>query len=131
MITGKRVNKILVCALLFLAMAMPAAAAQVGKKYNFNESSGLNAAANVAGFDVSAEATPLESIIGTVINLILSFVGVLLFVLLIYGGFTWMTAQGNQEKVNKAKKIVTNSIIGLVITLSAYVISYFIISNLR
>lgn len=130
MTTGQRLNRIIICALLSLVLAMPAAAAQVGKKYDFKESSGLNVAANVAGFDVSAEATPLESIIGTVINLILSFVGVLLFVLLIYGGFTWMTAQGNQDKVNKAKKIVTNSIIGLVITLSAYAISYFVISRL-
>lgn len=130
MTTGKKLTRILAFSLLALALAMPAAAAQVGKKYDFNESSGLNAAANVAGFDVSAEATPLESVIGTVINLILSFVGVLLFVLLIYGGFTWMTAQGNQDKVSKAKKIVTNSIIGLVITLSAYAISYFIISKL-
>jgi len=55
-------------------------------------------------------------------------VGVLFMVLVIYGGLIWMASQGNEEKVKKANGIIMNSLIGLVITLSAYVISYFIIS---
>ena len=95
--------------------------------YNFKEASGLNAAANNAGYDVSSSATSLDSIISTVIALILSFVGVILFVLFIYGAFIWMTAEGNDEKVKKAKSTIKGAVIGLVITLAAYAISSFVI----
>ncbi|MDP2685355.1 MAG: pilin [bacterium] len=38
------------------------------------------------------------------------------------GGFTWMTAAGNEEKIGKAKKILTYAIIGLIIIVSAFVL---------
>ena len=62
------------------------------------------------------------------ISFVLSFVGVIFLVLMIYGGFIWMTAKGNEGEVEKAKKIITQSIIGLIIVFGAYAISYFIIN---
>jgi TRAP-type C4-dicarboxylate transport system permease small subunit len=50
---------------------------------------------------------------------------VLFLILMIYGGFTWMTSNGNQEAVGKAQKIVGSAVIGLVIVLSAYVITVY------
>ncbi len=68
--------------------------------------------------------------IGRIINVALSLLGVVVLVIIIYGGFLWMTAGGNDEKVGEAKKWIFGGIIGLVIILSAYAIASFVISNL-
>lgn len=64
--------------------------------------------------------------IGDIIGLVLSFVGVLFLILIIYGGISWMTASGNDQKVEKAKTIIINATIGLLVVLSAYAITSFI-----
>ena len=67
---------------------------------------------------------------GDIIGIVLSFVGVFFFILVIIGGIQWMTAGGSDEKVNKAKTLITNALIGLIIVLSAYAITNFIGSRL-
>jgi hypothetical protein len=64
--------------------------------------------------------------IGQIIGVLLSFVGTIFFILIIYGGFLWMTARGNEQDVTKAKDLITSAIIGLVIVLAAYVITTYI-----
>ena len=68
--------------------------------------------------------------IGQIILSLLSLLGVIFLGLMIYGGLLWMTAEGKEERVEKAKKILTGSITGLIIVLAAYAISYFAISAL-
>ncbi|MFA7314587.1 MAG: hypothetical protein WC025_01485 [Candidatus Magasanikbacteria bacterium] len=80
-----------------------------------------------AGYDKNTNDTTLSKNIGVVINMILSVVGVLFTILMVYAGFTWMAARGEDAKIDKAKKIIVASIIGLVITLAAYSITNFII----
>lgn len=69
--------------------------------------------------------------IAKIIRAALGFVGVILLVIIIYGGFIWMTALGDVEKVSTAKRIITNAIIGLVIILSALAITQFVITKLN
>ena len=54
----------------------------------------------------------------------LSFLGIAFFILIIYAGWLWMTAGGNEERLGKAKKILQEAVIGLVIVLAAYAIIY-------
>ena len=61
--------------------------------------------------------------IGAVLGAILSFVGVIFLVLMIYGGILWMTTAGNEEQTGKAKKIIASAVIGLVIVASAYAVT--------
>lgn len=68
----------------------------------------------------------LNTRIGSVIGILLSFVGVIFLILIIYAGISWMTASGNQEKVTKAKDLIINAVIGLIIVLAAYAITAFI-----
>lgn len=68
----------------------------------------------------------LSTRLGQLIGGILSFVGVLLLILIIYAGFMWMTAAGNTQKVDKAKDLIVSAIIGLIIILAAYAITAFI-----
>ncbi len=67
--------------------------------------------------------TDLGAAIGTAISAVLGLVGLIFFVLMVYAGYLWMTARGESEPVDKAKKIITASIIGLVIVASAYAIT--------
>lgn len=127
----KNIIRISLLACLSLLVSLPALAAntdRIGGTYNFKDQSGLNAAANIAGYETGTSASTIDIIIGNIITVLLSFVGVVFFVLIIYSGFTWMTAQGNDEKVKKAKSILKNSVIGLIITLAAYTISFFLIN---
>lgn len=84
---------------------------------------------NVAGAAGITQTASIEDIVGTIINVVLGFIGVILVVLIVYAGFLWMTAAGDEKKVSKAKTILTDSIIGLVITLAAYAIAYFVVSR--
>lgn len=114
---------------LFLVSFLPVLAQTEGNSsYDFKEKSGLGITANVAGFVTGTDASSVDSVISRIILILLSFVGVLFFALVIYGAFTWMTAGGNAEQAKKANGLVMTALIGLIITLSAYVISYFLIS---
>lgn len=84
-----------------------------------------------AGFDVGDTGeSQLTQMIARIINVLLSVLGVIFFLLVLYGGFLWMTSAGNEEKVKKAKTILTDSVIGLIILLAAYAISRFVIEAL-
>lgn len=72
----------------------------------------------------------LTVIIGQIIQVVLGFLGVIALGLALYAGFLWMTAQGNEEKINQAKKILVNAAIGLAIILSAFAIVSFLINQL-
>jgi hypothetical protein len=49
---------------------------------------------------------------------------------MLYAGYNWMTAAGDEQKVEKAKDTITRAIIGIIITVSAYAITYFIFKYL-
>lgn len=95
-----------------------------------DSSYGLDASANEVDAYATQVATPDDNFIstkaGTIIGIVLSFVGVLFLLLMIFAGLTWMTAQGSQEKVTKAKDLMINAIIGLIVVLAAYAITTFI-----
>ena len=88
------------------------------------------AGTGIYGDENKPTADTMITIIGKVIRVLLSFVGVILVMIIIYAGFLWMTAGGNEEQVKKAKAWLTNAVVGLVIALSAYAISAFVVGNL-
>jgi len=88
---------------------------------------GLNTAGEPAGLVGGAG---LETMIGRIINIVLGAAGVVLLGLLLYAGFLWMTAGGDKEKVTKARGMIFNAIIGLLITVLAFAISEFVINRL-
>jgi hypothetical protein len=69
-------------------------------------------------------------VVSQVIKVILSLLGVVFILLIIYGGFLWLTSAGNEETVSKAKRLLTAAIIGLIIVLAAYVITVFVIDRI-
>lgn len=72
---------------------------------------------------------PRETV-GSVIRIVLSVLGIIALAFILYAGFTWMTAGGNEERVTMAKKTLSAAVIGLVIILSAYAITNFVLKSL-
>jgi 4-hydroxybenzoate polyprenyltransferase len=64
--------------------------------------------------------------VGQVIGIVLSFLGIIFLILIIYAGFKWMLAQGNESEIEKAKQIIIAAVSVLIIVLSAYAITEFI-----
>jgi len=88
--------------------------------------SGLNATAGQALLATTPGQLPI--IIGTIIKTALGLVGIIFLVLMVYAGFIWMIARGDEAKVEKAKDTIINCIIGVVIVASAYAITSYIIN---
>lgn len=74
--------------------------------------------------------TDIRVIVANIIRIFLGLLGVVALTIVLTGGFFWMTAAGNEEKIEKAKKFLTNGAIGLAIVLSAYGITAFIFNYL-
>jgi len=76
-------------------------------------------------FDQNGDPLDPREIVVNILKLFLTFLGVISVTLIIYAGYMWMTAMGNDEKVGTAKKIITRTIFGLVIILFSYaLVSY-------
>lgn len=72
----------------------------------------------------------LRTTVARVINVALSLLGVIAVVIILIGGFRWMTAGGNDDKVAEARKWIFSGIIGLAVILSAWAIARFVLSSL-
>ena len=72
----------------------------------------------------------LKSTISQVLNVLLGFLGVIAVIVILLGGFKWMTAAGNEDKVAEAKKLLGAGIVGLVIILAAYAIATYVINTI-
>ena len=85
---------------------------------------------NVSADNYNTESTSLASTIGTLISIGLSMLGVVFVILVISAGYKWMMASGDAKKVDEAKDTLWRAVIGLVITISAYVIQQYVFSKI-
>lgn len=83
-----------------------------------------------AGGLATSGSNNLYTIISTSINIVLSVLGVLLVIYFLYAGWLWMSSQGDEGKIKKAKSILYQSTIGLFIIFASYAIANFVITNL-
>lgn len=97
----------------------------VGVQAQEKASEKLGKVGQAAGFGSAS----FPFVIGNIIKGILSLIGILFLSYMIYAGYLWLTASGDEEKIKKAKKIISGSIIGFVVTMSAYAITAFVVSR--
>ncbi|MFH0856644.1 MAG: pilin [bacterium] len=76
-----------------------------------------------------AEKDPRQ-MIAQIINIALGFLGLIAVVLILIGGFKWMTAGGNEDQVGEAKKWMYSGVVGLLIILASYALANFVINRL-
>jgi uncharacterized membrane protein len=115
---------IIAFSLMILAGGWTASAATANDNIRSQDSKFME----LAGFAVD---TTVGGIAGLLIKTVLSFLAIIFVVLLVYSGFQWMTAQGNEDKVTKAKETIVRAVIGLVIIIAAYSITAFVFSRLN
>jgi len=125
-----RYGLLLIAPLLALLLVWPASPVLAAA------SGGTAAGASTSGSAAVGMPTPLANIsiqqlIGRIIQYLLGFSGVIALVMFIYGGLSWMTAQGNQEKLTKAKNTLVWSVIGLILIFSSYALAKFVIDTLE
>lgn len=64
----------------------------------------------------------------SIIQVVLGFLAIIVVLLVLYGGFVWMTAGGNEDKIATGKKIITAGVVGLIIILAAWGIARFVVT---
>lgn len=113
---------------VFLLPSLPVFAADDPASLLFG---GLEATNSSATGGPGYTAIGVPALIGRFIQILLGLTGIIFLVIIITAGITYMTAAGDATKVEKAKKNITQSIIGLILIVGAYSISTFIIDQLK
>lgn len=72
----------------------------------------------------------LFDFISSGIRTVLGILGAILLVLIIYGGFLYATAAGNEERITQARNTLVYAIVGVVIISVAWILTDFIIGNI-
>lgn len=84
--------------------------------------------------DVITDTTGLgtenpEDITISLVNVVLGFLSLVAVVIIMYGGFTWMTAAGNEDKIKTAQDILKAAVIGLIIILASWALTNYLINT--
>jgi hypothetical protein len=102
-----------------ISFAIPAMAA--GDPLGFNRADDLGL--------TNTNITDPRDMAVNIVKFFMTFLGIIAVVVILLGGFKWMTAAGNEDKVADAKKLLVAGMIGLAIIISAYVIVNFVITT--
>ncbi|MFB6181285.1 MAG: hypothetical protein ABEJ24_00090 [Candidatus Magasanikbacteria bacterium] len=118
----------IIFSLFLVSFILPsqAAAVEIG-----GQGSVLSNAAKEAGYEPKkTDETTFAQQAGRIVKGAMSFLGIIFTVLMVYGGFLWMTARGNEDQVDRAQRIVTNSVIGLILAVGAFSLSNWVVETL-
>ncbi len=83
------------------------------------------------GYGEGGAPPDIRIVVVQIINVVLGLLATIFLVLLVMAGFQWMTSGGNQEKTKEAMSKIKNALIGLLIIMTSWGISYFILVRLR
>ena len=113
----KNIAVIAVFVFLFSMMAVTPLMAQPDLGFDYAENLDLQ---------TTTETDPKQMAVD-IVKYLMTFLGIIAVCVILYGGFIWMTASGNEDRVAQAKKIIIAGAIGLVIVLAAYAIVNFVV----
>ena len=97
----------------------------------FNNLQQVGSGGDSAPYQASSDINSLAGIVSIVIQAFLGLLGIIFISYLLYAGYHWMTAQGDEKKVDKAKETIQRAITGLIIIVAAYAISIFVVGRLE
>ena len=102
---------------LVAALVFPAAVLAQGTEYTISDD---------IGGSVGLGTADLKTTVINIISWVLGILALVAVVMIIIGGFQWLTAAGSEEKIEKAKKVISAAVIGLIIVLLAWAIVIFV-----
>ncbi|MDP3900432.1 MAG: hypothetical protein Q8Q23_05115 [bacterium] len=79
-------------------------------------------------FNTDVGSSGIANIIANALKGFTALLGIVFLILMLYGGYLWMSARGNEQQVEKAQSLIRSAVIGLIIIIAAYAITYFVIS---
>jgi hypothetical protein len=89
----------------------------------------LSGALTEAGTNAALGTRTIGEIVANIIQVVLGLLGVVFVILIIYSGFLWMSASGNDERIKSAQGHLRNAVIGVSIVIGAQIITYFVLYN--
>jgi amino acid transporter len=119
--------------IFFLLISTSALAQEITPNQNQTNASladRLSGPTQVMGDSAGFSDVSLGYIIATVIQAALSLLAIIFLVIMVFAGYRWMTASGNEESIKKAQESIKRAIIGLVIVILAYAITAFVFNQL-
>jgi hypothetical protein len=122
--------KKLTIALISLIFLFSLANISSAQLLNGSSKSAMSDNANLVSTTGGLGQLSIGAIVATIIQTCLGLLALIFLVLMVFAGFQWMTAGGNETKVSKAQETIKTAVIGLVIVLAAYAITYFIFKYL-
>ena len=111
----KKIALIAILTMVFALTAIPALALDTGLSY---------------GTYTGLGTRDLREGVMMIVQYLLGFLGIIAIIVILYGGFVWLTSAGSEEKVGQAKKFIPAGIIGLIIIFISYAIAAFVITQL-
>lgn len=82
------------------------------------------------GDNIGLAGTSMPQIVGNIVKVILGLFGIVATVIIVTGGIKWMLSQGDTQKIDAAKKIMIAGVIGMVLVVSGYAITSFLVKSL-
>lgn len=125
----KKISKHLLSLAIFSLLALPLFALNV-QAQDSPVDNGIQVVTETLGDTLGSEGTDPRQVIANIINIALGFLGIIAVAIVLIGGFKWMTAAGNEDKVEEAKKILGAGVIGLTIVLSAWALTSYVINTI-
>jgi type IV secretory pathway VirB2 component (pilin) len=126
---NKKLLKHAICFLMLAVMAAPILSVSALDETDY----GIGAGGEASKINVPQPTNPDTALTDTVvkvINIVLGLLGLIAVIIILIGGFEWMTAGGDDAKTKHAKDRMIQGLIGLVIIFLAYAIASFVISKL-
>ncbi len=121
-----KIKQIKYLLLAFCLLFVPKLSSAVGLDDAFSNPDSSNLGVFTKSANIPAQGD-LEFYIGTILTALFSILGVISIALLIYSGYIWMTARGNESKVTEAKENISNILIGLIFIIGSYALTTFLL----
>lgn len=92
---------------------------------------GIDEGLTAVGEETGLQAEDPRIVIARIIRIFLGFLGVIAIAIIIYGGFLYMTSGGAPNKVEQARKVLINALIGLIIIILSFAITSYILNRFQ
>ncbi len=113
-----------------LGFSLPAQAEALKGDQLFGGTTAEGTAGSTFASDAGLGSSDLTKTIASIVQVAIGFLGIVAVVIILAGGFKWMTSGGSEDKVKAAKKLMISGIIGLVIVLASYAIAQFVVGSI-